>query len=73
MRVCCESWVLLGRGLCDGLSPRPDYSYRVWSVTESDQGQQYPLRLQRVGIDLSTIRERSESTIMATLSRSFGR
>jgi hypothetical protein len=31
MDVCsCEYCVLSGRGLCDGLVPRPEESYRVW-------------------------------------------
>ena len=30
MSVCCECCVLSGRGLCDGLIPRPEESYRVW-------------------------------------------
>jgi hypothetical protein len=32
MDVCCECCVLSGRGLCDGLVPRPQESYRVWCV-----------------------------------------
>jgi hypothetical protein len=32
MSVCCECCVLSGRGLCDGLIPRPEESYRVWCV-----------------------------------------
>jgi hypothetical protein len=28
----CECCVLSGRGLCDGLVPRPEESYRVWCV-----------------------------------------
>jgi hypothetical protein len=32
MPVCCECCVLSGRGLCDGLIPRPEESYRVWCV-----------------------------------------
>jgi hypothetical protein len=30
--VSCECCVLSGRGLCDGLIPRPEESYRVWCV-----------------------------------------
>ena len=30
--VCCECCVLLGRGLCDELAPRPGKSYRLWCV-----------------------------------------
>ena len=29
MSVCCECCVLSGRGLCDGLIPRPEESYRL--------------------------------------------
>jgi hypothetical protein len=29
MSVSCECCVLSGRGLCDGLDPRPDAAYRV--------------------------------------------
>jgi len=36
MFVCCECWVLLGRGLCDELITRPEESYRLWCVVECD-------------------------------------
>ena len=36
MFVCCECWVLLGRGLCDGLITRPEESYRLWRVIVCD-------------------------------------
>jgi len=29
MFVCCESWALSGRGLCDGSFARPEETYRV--------------------------------------------
>jgi hypothetical protein len=32
MSVACECCVLSGRGLCDGLVPRPEESYGVWCV-----------------------------------------
>jgi len=32
MFVCCECYVLSGRGLCDELITRPEESYRVWCV-----------------------------------------
>jgi hypothetical protein len=32
MSVSCECCVLSGRGLCVGLVPRPEESYRVWCV-----------------------------------------
>ena len=32
MTVCCECCVLSGRGLCDGLFPRPEESYGCLSV-----------------------------------------
>jgi hypothetical protein len=32
MYVCCEGWLLLGRGRCDGLITRPEESYRMWCV-----------------------------------------
>ena len=32
MFVCCECCVLLGRGLGEGLIPRPEESYRLWRV-----------------------------------------
>jgi hypothetical protein len=38
MFVCCECCVLSGRGLCDGLIPRPEESYRLWRVVVRDQG-----------------------------------
>ena len=30
MFVCCECYVLSGRGLCDELITRPEESYRLW-------------------------------------------
>ena len=30
MSLCCECCVLSGRGLCDGLIPHPEESYRLW-------------------------------------------
>jgi hypothetical protein len=37
MFVCCECWVLSGRGLCDGLITRSEESYRLWRVVVCDQ------------------------------------
>jgi hypothetical protein len=37
MFVCCECYVLSGRGLCDGLITRPEESYRLWCVIVCDQ------------------------------------
>jgi hypothetical protein len=37
MFVCCECYVLSGRGLCDGLISRPEESYRLWRVVVCDQ------------------------------------
>jgi hypothetical protein len=37
MLVCCEGCVLSGRGLCDGLTTRPEESYRLWRVVVCDQ------------------------------------
>jgi hypothetical protein len=34
--VSCECCVLLDRGLCYGLIPRPDESYRLWCVIVCD-------------------------------------
>ena len=34
--VCCECCVLSGRGLCDGLSTRPEEFYRLWRVVVCD-------------------------------------
>ena len=36
MFVCCECYVLLGRGLCDKLITRPEESYRLWCVVVCD-------------------------------------
>ena len=36
MFVCCESCVLSGRGLCDGLITRPEKSYRLWRIVVRD-------------------------------------
>jgi len=32
MDVCCECCMLLGIGLCDELTTRPEESYRLWCV-----------------------------------------
>ena len=37
MFVCCECFVLSGRGLCDELITRPEESYRLWCVLVCDQ------------------------------------
>jgi len=36
MSVCCECFVLSGRGLCDELITRPEESYRLWCVVVCD-------------------------------------
>jgi hypothetical protein len=36
MSVCCECYVLSGRGHCDELITRPDESYRLWCVDVCD-------------------------------------
>ena len=36
MDVCCECFVLSGRGLCDELITRPVESYRLWCVVVYD-------------------------------------
>jgi len=36
MFVCCECYVLPGRGLCDELITRPEESYRLWCVVVCD-------------------------------------
>ena len=36
MFVCCECYVLSGRGLCDGLIIRSEESYRLWRVVVCD-------------------------------------
>jgi hypothetical protein len=36
MSACCECCVLLGRGLCNELIPRPEESYRLWCIVECD-------------------------------------
>jgi hypothetical protein len=37
MFVCCECYVLSGRGLRDELITRPEESYRPWCVVVCDQ------------------------------------
>jgi hypothetical protein len=37
MSVCCECYVLSGRGLCDKLITHPEESYRLWCVIVCDQ------------------------------------
>ena len=37
MFVCCECYVLSGRGLCDELITHPEESYRLWCVIVCDQ------------------------------------
>jgi hypothetical protein len=36
MFVCCDCFVLLGRGLCDELINLPEESYRLWCAVEWD-------------------------------------
>jgi len=36
MFVCCECFVLSGRGLCDELITRPEEFYRMWCVVVCD-------------------------------------
>ena len=36
MSVCCECYVLSGRGLCDELITRPEEAYRLWCVVVCD-------------------------------------
>ena len=45
MFVCCECFVLSGRGLCDGLITRPEESYGLWRVGVCDQETSYARRL----------------------------
>jgi len=47
MFVCCECWVLSGRGLCDGLITHAGESYRLWRVVACDQETSYARRLAR--------------------------
>ena len=35
--VCCECYMLSGRGLCDELITRPEESYRLWCIVLCDQ------------------------------------
>jgi hypothetical protein len=37
MFVSCTVFLLSGRGLCDGPILRPEESYRLWCVSESEQ------------------------------------
>jgi hypothetical protein len=48
MFVCCECFVLSGRGLCDGLITRPEESYRLWRVLVCDQENSNTRRLKPV-------------------------
>ena len=55
MFVCCECFVLSGRGLCDELITRPEESYRLWCVVVCDlenfvKGELYPINV----IELNT-------------------
>ena len=36
MFVCCECFVLSGRGLCDELINRPEETHRLWCVVVCD-------------------------------------
>jgi hypothetical protein len=48
MFFCCESCVLSGRGLCDGLITRPEESYRMWRFVVRDQETSKTRRLKPV-------------------------
>jgi len=60
MFVCCECFVLSGRGLCDELITRPEESYRLWCVVVCDLENQmneepYPINVTELNIvDTST-------------------
>jgi hypothetical protein len=45
--VCFECCVLSGRDLYDGPIPRPEESYRLWSVIVCDEMNNNPLHLDR--------------------------
>jgi hypothetical protein len=45
MFVCCECFLLSGRGLCDGQIIRSEESYRQWRVAVCDQVTSYARRL----------------------------
>jgi len=34
--VCCDFYVISGRGLCEELIPRPGKSYRLWCIVVCD-------------------------------------
>jgi len=36
MFVCCDCFMLSGRGLCDGVITRPEESYRLWRIVVCD-------------------------------------
>jgi hypothetical protein len=49
MSVCCECFVLSGRGLCDGPIPRPEKSHRLWCVIVCDTETSHDAAMARVG------------------------
>ena len=55
MDVCCECFMLSGRGLCDELITRPEESYRMWCVVVCDlenlmNEEQYPVNVIELNI-----------------------
>ena len=56
MFVCCECFVLSGRGLCDELITRPEESYLLWFVVVYDlenlvNEEPYPINVIELNIE----------------------
>ena len=49
MCVCCECFVLSGRGLCDELITRPEESYRLWCIVVWSRNLKNEEAMTRVG------------------------
>jgi hypothetical protein len=57
MFVCCECFVLSGRGLCDELITRPEESYQLWCVVVCDLENLKNEAMTRVGSQRHTKKE----------------
>jgi len=60
MFVCCECFVLSGRGLCDELITRPEESYRLWCVVVCDlenlmNEEPYPINVIELNIGATSL------------------
>jgi len=64
--VCCECCVLSGRGLCNGLIPRPEESYWLWCVIACDLETSWMRRPLPTGGCCAKIKQKTELWTLGT-------